>query len=435
MTSTDLPRLAVAALLAGVAIADGTGPVRAATGRAAAASRRSPGFVPARLARIEQFIERYVVDKRLPGAVLLLARDGQVGRLKAFGLADAASRRLMTTDSLFRMASATKIVTSVGLLTLVEEGRVGLGDAVGDHLPEFRSLSIRQADGSVKPATKRLTVRDLLRHTTGFGYGDNPQQRAAYQEAGLMPKGHDDDWTHDLTLAQWTARLATVPLTSEPGTRFEYGFGTDIAGAVVERVSGQELDTFLQARLFGPLRMTDTGFVVSAARQARLTTVYRAGADGFGVADAAGHSLFGRRPRAWSGGGGWDMVGHGGLVTTAGDFFRFLQMILNGGELEGVRVLSRHTVALMRRNQLTTLASPERTPGVGFGFGYAIVTDVARYGDVGSPGLLWWAGSTNTRYWLDPEEQMVGLYLSQMLPFPYLDLMGTVMRLGYQALE
>jgi CubicO group peptidase (beta-lactamase class C family) len=180
-----------------------------------------------------------------------------------------------------------------------------------------------------------------------------------------------------------------VPLTNEPGTRFEYGFGTDIAGAVIERVSGQELNTFLQARLFGPLRMTDTGFVVSAARQPRFTTVYRAGADGFGVADPAGHSLFGQRPRAWSGGGGWDMVGHGGLVTTAGDFFRFLQMILNGGELESVRILSRHTVALMLRNQLSTLASPERTPGVGFGFGYAIVTDVARYGDVGSPGLLW----------------------------------------------
>jgi CubicO group peptidase (beta-lactamase class C family) len=188
MTSTALSRLATAALLAGVAIADGTGRVRAAPGRAAAESRRSPGFVPARLARVEQFIERYVVDKRLPGAVLLLARDGQVGTLKAFGLADAESRRPMTTDSLFRMASATKIVTSVGLLTLYEEGRVGLGDAVSDHLPELRALSVRQTDGSVMPATKRLTIRDLLRHTTGFGYGDDPQQRAAYQEAGLMPR-------------------------------------------------------------------------------------------------------------------------------------------------------------------------------------------------------------------------------------------------------
>jgi CubicO group peptidase (beta-lactamase class C family) len=129
------------------------------------------------------------------------------------------------------------------------------------------------------------------------------------------------------------------------------------------------------------------------------------------------------------------MAGHGGLTTTAGDYFRFLQMLLNGGELEGTRVLSRHTVDLMLRNQLTTLPSPERSPGVGFGFGYAIVIDAARYGDVGSPGLLWWAGSTNTRYWMDPHEQLIGLYLSQVLPFPYLDLMGSVMRLSYHALE
>jgi CubicO group peptidase (beta-lactamase class C family) len=208
MTSTALPWLVVAALVAGFAIADGTDPARATPGRSA--TGQSSGFVPTGLARVEQFIERHVTDKRLPGAVLLLARRGQVGLVKALGLADTESRRPMTTDSLFRMASATKIVTSVGLLTLVEEGRVGLGDAVGDHLPELRAMSVRQADGSVTPARRRLTIRDLLRHTTGFGYGDDPQQRAAYQDAGLMPKGRDDDWTHDLTLAQWTARLATV---------------------------------------------------------------------------------------------------------------------------------------------------------------------------------------------------------------------------------
>jgi CubicO group peptidase (beta-lactamase class C family) len=419
-----LPWLAAGVLLAGLTMAGTT-----------AIGAQSSGFVPARLARVEQFITREVTDKRLPGAVLLLARRGQVATLKAFGDADAESRRRMATDSLFRMASATKIVTSAGLLTLYEEGRVGLGDAVGDYLPELRTLTVRQADGSLRPAARRLTVRDLLRHTTGFGYGDDARQRAAYQEAGLMPRGRDDDWTHGLTLAQWTARLATVPLTSEPGTRFEYGFGSDIAGALIERISGQGLDAFLEARLFGPLRMTDTGFLVDGAQQARLTTVYRATAEGFEIVDAANRSLFTTKPSAWSGGGGWDMVGHGGLVTTATDYFRFLQMLLDGGELDGTRILSRHTVDLMRRNQLAPLASPERTPGVGFGFGFAVVTDLERYGDVGSRGLLWWAGSTNTRYWLDPHEQFVGLYLSQVLPFPYLDLMGAVMRLGYQALE
>jgi CubicO group peptidase (beta-lactamase class C family) len=427
--------VAAGALVAAFAFASLAGPTPVTAGAGIERSRQGTGFDAARLARIDQFIERHVADKRLPGAVLLLARRGQVAVLKAFGLADAQSGRPMATDSLFRMASAAKIVTSAGLLSLYEEGRVGLGDAASDYLPELRAVNVRLVDGSVKPATRRLTVRDLLRHTTGFGYGDDPQQRAAYQDAGLMPKGRDDDWTHDLTLAQWTARLATVPLTSEPGTRFEYGFGSDIAGALIERVSGLELDAFLEARIFGPLRMRDTGLALGPARLARLTTLYRAGAEGFAVADAGGNGLFANRPRAWSGGGGWDMAGHGGLTTTAGDYFRFLQMLLNGGELEGTRVLSRHTVDLMLRNQLTTLPSPERSPGVGFGFGYAIVIDAARYGDVGSPGLLWWAGSTNTRYWMDPHEQLIGLYLSQVLPFPYLDLMGSVMRLSYHALE
>ena len=396
MTSNALRVVATGAFVAAFAFAGPADPTSATSGPGIEILRQGTGFDSARLARIDQFIERHVADKRLPGAVLLLARRGQVAVLKAFGVADAASRRPMAANSLFRMASATKIATAVGLLTLYEEGRVGLGDAVGDYLPEFRSLRVRREDGSVTAAARRLTVRDLLRHTTGFGYGDDAHQRAAYHDAGLMPKGRDDDWTHDLTLAQWAARLATVPLTGEPGTRFEYGLGSDIAGALIERLSGQDLDAFLQARVFGPLRMVDTGFLVGADHRARLTTVYRAGAEGFTIADAAGGSLFGTRPRAWSGGGGWDMVGHGGLITTATDYFRFLQMILNGGELEGARVLSRHTVDLMLRNQLATLATPERSPGVGFGFGYAIVTDAARYGDVGSPGLLWWAGSTNT---------------------------------------
>jgi CubicO group peptidase (beta-lactamase class C family) len=435
MTPNPLPVVAAAALVAAFAFAGPADPTPATAGAGIELSRQGTGFEAAGLARIDQFIERHVADKRLPGAVLLLARRGQVAVLKAFGLADAQSGRPMATDSLFRMASASKIVTSAGLLSLYEEGRVGLGDAVSDYLPELRALNVRLADGSVKPATRRLSVRDLLRHTTGFGYGDDLQQRAAYQDAGLMPKGRDDDWTHDLTLAQWTARLATVLLTSEPGTRFEYGFGTDIAGALIERVSGLELDAFLEARIFGPLRMRDTGFVVRPASRARLTTLYRAGAEGFVVVDPAGSSLFAKRPRAWSGGGGWDMAGHGGVITTAGDYFRFLQMLLNGGELGGTRVLSRHTVDFMLRNQLAPLAAPERAPGVGFGFGYAIVVDAARYGDVGSPGLLWWAGSTNTRYWMDPHEQLIGLYLSQVLPFPYLDLMGSVMRLSYHALE
>jgi len=434
MTTTALRIITAGAMLASVAA---TAPVlsRQAGPGSPAAARAGTGFVPGRLARVERFIQGKVDDRQLPGAVLLLARHGRVATLRAFGAADLATGRPMAPDSLFRMASAAKIVTAVGLLTLYEEGRFALGDAVGDHLPAFRQLRVRQDDGSVRPATRRLTIRDLLRHTTGFGYGGDARQRAAYHEAGLMPVGRDDDWSHAFTLDQWTARLATVPLTSEPGTRFEYGLGSDIAGALIERVSGQRLDAFLASRVFAPLGMRDTGFIVTPERQARMTTLYEAGPRRFDVVDAADGSRFVTPPSAWSGGGGWDMAGHGGLVTTATDFFRFLQMLLNRGALEGTRVLSRHTVELMFTNQLATLAVPERAPGVGFGFGYAIVTDAARYGEVGSPGLMWWAGSANTRYWLDPRSDAIGLYLTQVLPFPYQDLMGSVMRLSLQALE
>jgi CubicO group peptidase (beta-lactamase class C family) len=341
----------------------------------------------------------------------------------------------MRTDSLFRLASASKIVTTVGLLMLYEEGRFALGDAVDQYLPEFRSVRVRHPDGAVRPATRRLTIRDLLRHTSGYGYGTDPAQRAAYQQTGLMPAGADDDWTHAFTLQEWSERLATVPLDDEPGRRFEYGLGADIAGALIERLARQPLPEFLGQRIFVPLGMSDTGFTVDGGAVPRLTTVYRAGAGGFEPVDEARTSRFLVAPRASSGGGGWDMVGYGGLVTTAPDFFRFLQMLLNHGTFNDVRLLSRHSVDLMFRNHLEGLPMPERSPGVGFGFGYAIVTDAARYGEVGSEGLMWWAGSANTRYWIDPRDQTVGLYFTQVLPFPYLDLMGTVMRLAIQATE
>lgn len=393
------------------------------------------GFVPGRLDAVSTFVQRHVDSGQLPGAVLLLARHGKVGVVRAFGMADLASRTPMRPDSLFRLASASKIMTTVGLLALCEAGRCALSDAVGAHLPELRQLQVRHSDGTVRPAAGRLTIRDLLRHTAGYGYGGDAAQLAAYQGAGLMPAGRDDDWSHALTSAQWAATLAKVPLDAEPGTRFEYGLGHDIAGALIERLSGQSLDVFLRDRVFVPLGMADTVFTVTPAMTSRMTTLYEASPVGFTPIDDGRRSRFLSPPRAWSGGGGWDMAGHGGVVTTAQDLFRFLQMILDGGTRGPTRILSRASVELMRVNQLSGLARPERTPGVGFGFGFAVLVDPARYGDVGAPGLMWWAGSTNTRYWIDPASGMVGVYLTQVLPFPYLDLMNAVMRSSIQALE
>jgi len=381
------------------------------------------GFIPARLERVERVIQERVDRGDLPGAVVLLSRRRKVGVLRAFGFSDLESRRPMKTDDLFRLASATKILTSAALLTLYEEGRFRLRDPVGDYVPEFRTLE------------GKLTIRDLLRHTTGYGYGFREPQLSAYRRAGIMKPGPDLDWTHDGTLSEWAVRLATVPLADEPGTRFEYGLGTDIAGLLIERIANQSLDVFLRERLFAPLRMNDTGFVVPEDKLDRLTSVYFAEQGRLKVIDRAPTSAVRLTPKALSGGGGWDNLGNGGVVSTAPDMFRFLQMLLNRGELDGVRVLSRSTIEMMFRNQLAGLASPEISPGVGFGFGYAVVTDPARVGEAVSEGMMWWAGSTNVHYWLDPKEELIGLYFTQVLPFGYLDMMDRVRQLSLHALE
>ncbi|HEX5217647.1 MAG TPA: serine hydrolase domain-containing protein [Vicinamibacterales bacterium] len=387
------------------------------------------------LDRIEALIQGHVDNHTLPGAVLLLAHDGKVAALRAFGAADVESGQPMRTDTLFRLASATKIVTTVGLLTLVDEGRVSLDDPVGKFLPEFRSLRVQDSDGSVRPATSPLTIRDLLRHTSGFGYGGNDRQRAAYQAAGLIRPGTDADWSHHFSLREWTAQLASVPLTAEPGARFEYGLGADIAGALIERVSGRPLDRFLRDRVFAPLGMADTTFVVDPSQARRLASVYRIDGRSFSRVEDGAHSAFRRRPRAFSGGGGWNMLGAGGLVTSAPDFFRFLQTLLDGGAHGSVRILARGTAELLFRNQLANTPTPERAPGLGFGFGYTVVTDPGRYGTPDTEGLMWWAGSLNTRYWLDPSRRLVGLYFTQVEPFPYLDLMNAVMRMSLETVE
>jgi CubicO group peptidase (beta-lactamase class C family) len=223
----------------------------------------------------ETLIERRVAEHLLPGAVLLVARNGQIETLRAFGHADIEEQRAMRTNTLFRLASAAKIVTTAGILALVDDGRVELDRPVATYLPEFRSSRVFTDTGS-RPAAQPLRVRDLLRHTSGYGYGNDPRQGTAYEQSGIMRTAPVVSWSHDLSLADWSERLSTVPLTSDPGTRFEYGLGADVAGAVIERVSGQPLDEFLQNRIFAPLEMVDTGFVVSPARADRLASANRA---------------------------------------------------------------------------------------------------------------------------------------------------------------
>jgi len=389
-----------------------------------------------RLGRLHNRLQTYVDKGQLPGAVLLVARHGKVVSLRVFGSLDIESRAAMRPDAIFRLASATKIVTSVALLTLHEEGRFSLRDSVADYLPELARPAVVDASGATAPAKRPLRIRDLLRHTSGYGYGFDGAQQMAYRKVGIMQPGPALDWSHDLTLSEWAARLATVPLADEPGTRFDYGFGSDLAGLLIERVTGLPLDRAIAERVLEPLKMVDTGFVVPDHKIDRLASIYRIEEGKVEALDRADRSPLRRRPKAPSGGGGWDNLGNGGLVSTAPDFCRLLQMILNGGRLDGIRVLAPKTVELMLENQLADLERPDSLwPGVGFGFGYAVLYDQGKFGEIGSPGAMWWAGSTNVHYWIDPREDLIGVLMVQVQPFPYLNVMGEARNLTWQAIE
>lgn len=394
------------------------------------------GMSGERLDKLHNRLQTYVDRGQLPGAVLLVARHGKVASLRAFGSLDVESRAVMRPDAIFRLASAAKIVASVALLTLWEEGRFSLRDPVADYLPEFARLTVADASGAAAPAKRPLLIRDLLRHTLGYGYGFDEARQLAYRKAGIMKPGPEVDWSHDMTLSEWAARLATIPLADEPGTRFEYGFGSDLAGLLIERVTGLPLDRAIEERVLAQLKMVDTGFVVPDHKIDRLTSIYRIEKGKIEALDRAERSPLRRRPKALSGGGGWDNLGNSGLLSTAPDFYRLLQMILNGGHLDGVRVLAPKTVEMMRQNQLADLEHPDSFwPGVGFGFGYAVLYDLGKFGDIGSPGAMWWAGTNNVHFWMDPREGLLGVLMVQVLPFPYLNLMEEVRRLTWQAIE
>ncbi len=393
------------------------------------------GFSGTRLAALGKMIERKVERGELPGAVIWVARRGRTVVAEAYGAADLETNRAMRVDDIFRLASATKFMVSVGFMTLYEESRVQLSDPVSDYLPQFETMTVFGDDGVPRPAKEILRVRDLLRHTAGYGYGYTDPLQSAYREAGILTEGPGLDWTHDWTLEEWAARLATVPAGEEPGTAFSYGLGHDLLGLVIERVSGMPLDRFMRERVFDPLGMDDTDFVVPKDRLSRLTSIYDMTGDEPVALDRPPNSPFRELPKAPSGGGGWDGVGNGGLVSTAPDFARLLQMVLNGGELDGVRLLGSKTVELMQVNHLAALEDPTSFwTGVGFGFGYAVVFDRDQFGEIGSEGMMWWAGSTNTSFWLDPEEELLGVFMTQVRPFGHGNVMDLVNLLTYQAI-
>ncbi|MBI4476924.1 MAG: beta-lactamase family protein [Acidobacteria bacterium] len=382
----------------------------------AAAQRASaPDLVVSaeRLARIDHLLQQYVDQNRVAGVVALLLRDGQTAYERAFGWADKEAGRRMTTDTIFRIASQTKAITSVAVLMLVEEGKLGINDPASRYIPSFAktTVSVRgEAGPTVVPARRAITIRDLLTHTAGISYGTSSDVALLYEAKGLGPAAGSGWYTADKDepICDTMERLGTLPFVAQPGEAWVYGYNTDVLGCIVERASGVALDQFIRTRITAPLGMKDTHFFLPPDQRNRLAAVYASGMDGRAARapdDSKGQGSYVEGPRR-------SFAGGAGLLSTARDYARFLEMIRNGGILDGVRVLSPPATALMTTNQVGTLHS---TTGLGFGFGFETVD---RFGakDMASQGSFGWGGAYGTVYSVDPEARLVIVLMIQLMP-------------------
>lgn len=419
------PLLPVLIVALAVPVADGT---LAAGQRARTAAPEAVGMSTDRLARLSAVMNEYVRTRQVAGTVTLVARAGQLVHLEATGQRDIERAVPMTTDTIFRIASQSKAITSVGAMMLVEEGRLLLGDPVGKYIPAFEQTRVRGAGSgrSMNPiaARRRITIRDLLTHTAGVSYGGEADLRDLYEGEGFTQWYFADKAQ---PIGHWMEKLAALPFEAQPGERFVYGYATDILGHVIERVSGEALDVYLANRIFGPLRMLDTHFFLPPEKAARLATVYSWSEKTGLIRAPDGHPGQGR----YAGGPGVAFSGGAGLLSTAGDYARFLQMLLNQGELDGVRVLSPKTIELMTANQIGGLYP---APGRGFGLGFETVEDLGRSGRYGSEGEFSWGGAYFSRYWVDPREQLVVVFFTQLLPSGGSDLQEKLRVLVNQAI-
>jgi len=413
VSPTAGPRRVVRRVLAGsVLVVLGVSPLHAQVARTPAVVRSQAAAAPDRIARIDRFLQQYVDSGRVAGAVALVLRDGQPIYQKSVGWLDRESNRAMTQDAMFRIASQSKAITSTAVLMLVEEGRIALTDTVSRFIPAFAHTTVAsRADSgrTIVPATRQITIKDLLTHTAGISYGTDAAVRRQYEAKGLGPAAGYGWYTADKSepICTTMERLASLPFVSQPGEAFVYGYNTDILGCVVERASGMPLDQFIRTRITAPLGMNDTYFFVPTTKRARLVTLY--------ASDSTGRIA--RAPNGPRGQGDYvegprqSFSGGAGIVSTARDYARFLQMILNRGELDGVRILSPLMVDLMTSNQITVYGQPGR----GFGLGFEVVEKPGADG-LAPVGSFGWGGAYGSNYQVDPADRLVIVFMINQLP-------------------
>ncbi|MFP6615407.1 MAG: serine hydrolase domain-containing protein [Candidatus Hydrogenedentota bacterium] len=407
------------------------------------------GLSPERLDRISGIIQNDVDTREIAGATAMIIRNGKIGYYENFGHADREKKIPMKDDTLFRIYSMSKPITSVALMSLFEEGKFFLDDPVSKYIPELGNLRVvvdptdrgsgptfnlpseseanapsaapKESNLETVPANRDITIRDLLRHTAGLTYGffGNTDVDKAYQELGIL--------LTDRNLADMVAKVGKTPLLFQPGERWHYSISVDVQGRLVEVLSGKSFDVFLQERIFEPLGMTDTGFYAPKEKLSRLSKMYTPSQEG-GIEPAPEFMSrnFVAKPALFSGGGG--------LVSSTGDYARFCQMLLNGGTLDGHRILSRTTIELMTKDHCQTADIGMRSGGNSFGLGFQVALDQGRSGSPVSEGTYSWGGAAGTKFWIDPKEDLIGIYMVQTLP--HIGTFGEVFKnMVYQSID
>ncbi len=383
-----------------------------------------------RLAIAHTALNQYVENGQYAGYVAYFARDGKVVDWYAHGWQDIGDKTPMQKDSIFRIYSMSKVITSVAVLTLVEDGKLKLSDPISTYLPALKDRQVLvggTADApQLTPAKSPVTILNLLTHTSGYYYD---AEYSAHNEVASELFRRADPWGA-ANLNEFVSRVAKLPVLDEPGVRFRYGINMDLLGAIVEKVSGQRFDRYLQDRIFTPLGMRDTAFWVPAEKQPRLAHIYQEGAGGKLVRADALHA---GTPQP--DGTGLESGG-GGLFSTAGDYARFAEMLLNGGQLDGVRILGRKAIDLMRANHIGNLADPHPFDRVdrGYGLGVQVINDLGRSTTLGSVGMWGWDGAATTVVWIDPQEHSVAILLTQRFPFNAHDIFSTFLDTYYASL-
>jgi CubicO group peptidase (beta-lactamase class C family) len=398
------------------------------------ASPKSVGLSQDRLERIGSLMQRHVDEGLLAGAVALVARDGKAAYLKSVGMQDKEKGVEMKPDAIFRIASMSKPITSVAVMMLYEEGRFQLKDPVSKFIPEFRDVKVLASpeDGSAQaglvPAKRPITIRHLLTHTSGLTYQWDPRVGVKYLEAGVTHGLIQDE---DL-LCDDMKRLAQLPLVHQPGEAYTYGLSTDVLGRVVEVASGMPFDEFLRRRILQPLRMNDTCFRLPEGKAARLAAVY--GPDPNGGIRRLPNGVLGSRPMQISVTYPYEGThrycsGGGGLCSTILDYARFCQMMLNGGEMDGVRLLSPKTVELMTADHVGELNASS-----GFGLGFGVTRSLREAGELTSVGAYRWGGYWYTTFFIDPAEKLIGVCMAQINPSGAATLNDKFEALAHQAI-